>query len=514
MGAFRGRIRFWLSLSLAFLPAAASIAAEPLLVNLSLANPVAREVPLGQGQFLPSNLSTPAGLQLPGAALSIGEIPALPTTVVSDVAPLAGLAIPENAARLNVGALADGPSPSASNEALVRDAAGQPTILASLQGLAQIQAGQQPGELAPKFFDQSKPPTAGAADVDGNAVPDAGPKRPQGVVSVEVNVVHTAADVSRLIPHGPNSNALITQLMANVDTMAPYTIYGYRDVKGGKFVGIDLSRNPKLVDLLPEQQSHEVRLIKKIMVWNQDLQVLIREDGKTPDLVVGGVVTELKSLIGDKVDMTYLLNKANNQVHEHAQRHRLGNGAMVIDLTEEDQVPVDRIAQDIDHWRRMPVGYEIPGSYIGPRHKKQQIALDKIYVFAGTDLKMFVRHQDGSFRLSAPAEIPFGLRGELQGHKQHQLFLRPGSARPPPVETELGRAFDQWYLVKELRELVGKRRYKRAYDVWDDFMAGQKQSTITHVKRQIKDIMPSILKGRRNRGGDSGTRPRGGGNRG
>jgi hypothetical protein len=514
MGAFHGRMKFWLSLLLAFPAAAPGFAVELPTVNLSLISPVSRDVPLAQRPVIPSNLATPAGLELPGAALSIGEIPALPSTVVSDVAPLTSLAIPETAARINVGAFQNGPTPLASPEAIVRDAANSPAVLASLQGLAQVQEGHAQGELAPRFFDQSKPPVSAATDVDAQAVPDAGPKRPQGVTAVDVNVVHTAADVSRLIPHGPNSNALITQLMDNVGTMAPYTIYSYRDVKGGKFVGIDLSRNPKLVDLLPEQQSHEVRLIKKIMVWNQDLQVLVREDGKTPDLVVGGVVTELKSLIGDKVDMTYLLNKANNQVHEHAERHRLGNGAVVIDLTAEDQVPVDRIAQDIDQWRRMPVGYEIPGSYIGPRHKKQQIALDKIYVFGGTDLKMFVRHQDGSFRLSAPAEIPFGLRGQLQGHKQHQLFLRPGAARPPPPDTELGKAFDQWFLVKELRELVAKRRYKRAYDVWDDFMAGQKQSTIAQVKRQIRDIMPSILKGRRNRGGDSGTRPRGGGYRG
>ena len=78
-----------------------------------------------------------------------------------------------------------------------------------------------------------------------------------------------------------------------------------------------------------EQQSHEVKLIKKIQVLNRDLQVLVRETGKTPDLVVGGVVTELKSLIGDKIDLTYLINKANSQVHEHAERHRLGNGAVV-----------------------------------------------------------------------------------------------------------------------------------------------------------------------------------------
>lgn len=442
-------------------------------VDLSLLSPISQAVPLSARPNLPGALALPAQAVLPEVLPQALEIPALPPSA----------AIPEQAALINA-------------HELVRAAASaQPTVLASLQGLATpVDGGKPSAELAPRFFDRSRP-ASGGQGVSLDSLDDASaPRRPRGTLSVGVEEVRDAADVYRLIPDGINSHELRERLVENVATMAPYTIYTYRDAKARKFTAIDLSKNPALVDVLPEQQSHEVKLIKKIQVWNKDLQVLIREDGKTPDLVVGGVVTELKSLIGDKVDFTYLLNKANSQVHEHAERHGLGNGAVVIDLTKQTKVPAAKILSEIETWRAMPVGYKIPGFYTGPRVKKQQIALDKVYVFAGSDLKMFVRAKDGAFRLSEPAEIPFALAGHLQGFKRHQLFLRRGPARAPPPDTAFAHAFDRLYLVKELQQLAAKGRYKRAYLIWSEYADSHDFDSVRLAKRELKDILPEIMR--------------------
>ncbi|MBI3553246.1 MAG: hypothetical protein HY077_12190 [Elusimicrobia bacterium] len=484
-------LKLWAALLLA---ATCARAADPVRVDLSLKSPAGIEVRVGGTQALDEKLLLPAGVELPVKPLSSGEIPVLPPTAITDGALAVEAGVPGAAGHAGESF----PQAALSKpESAPRGA--EPMVLASLQGIAAPQPGAEP---APRYFDQGPKAVSTYFPGDLSAPDELGPKRPRGVTAVTVDVVHGAADITRLIPNGVNSDELKRQLIENVDTMAPYTIYTFHDAKGGKFTGIDLSRNPKLVEVLPEQQSHEVKLIKKIQLWNQDLQVLVRETGKTPDLVVGGVVTELKSLIGDKVDLTYLVNKANNQVHEHAERHRLGNGAVVIDLTEETSVPVAKVAQELDLWRKMPEGYEIPGFYTGPRVKKQAIALDKVYVFAGSDLRMFVRHKDGSYRLSEPAEIPFALAGNIDGFKKHQLFLRkPGLARPPPQETALGQALDQFYLVKELRLMVAKGRVKRAFEIWREFELTNKDDVVKRVKNQIREIWPDIIRGRKNRDG-------------
>jgi hypothetical protein len=480
------KARLWaLSLLLAF-PAGAADVVKP--VDLSLAAPIAGEI-----RAVPGNLAVP-GLQNPSVVPQLGEIPALPPSALDEAAPQSALATP-------------GSIPLPGLEAAARERGLDPTVLASLQGIAQVQAGQ----LAPNYFDRQgkvyKAAVTSSFEGDSWGRGEEGPRRPRGVSSVSVDEVHGPADIYRLIPNGINSDGLKAKLVENVDTMAPYTIYTYRASRGGPFVGIDLSRNPGLVDVLPEQQSHEVKLIKKIQAYNKDLQVLVRETGKTPDLVVGGIVTELKSLIGDKVDLTYLVNKANNQVHEHAERHALGNGAAVVDLAHEKSFTPAlelKIAKELDTWRRMPAGYELPGFYTGPRVKKQAIALDRIYLFAGSDLRTFVRHTDGSYRVAGPEEVPFAVVGKRPGIKKHQLFIgKQAYARPPPVDTTMGHAFDRMYLVQELHKLVAKGRVKAAFEMWSEFERESQPAEVSEARRRISDIWQDIIRGRKQKGGGS-----------
>ena len=237
----------------------------------------------------------------------------------------------------------------------------------------------------------------GAALRSGPAAPAridlsfAGPKLPPGAVGVRVVTVRSAADIDGAVPAGNNSKGLIAGLKRDVPRMAPYDIYVYADSTGGSFVGIDLSAHPAIVDMIPELAPHERALIKKIMERNPDVRVLVREEGKTPDLVVGGNVVELKSFIDSHDDYDsdmgrILFSKANEQVLLHGRRHHLGRGAVAFDLALHSEVPAD-IAKVVDGWRLS---------------LQTELSVDKIYVFAGTQMVVFARQADGSFKVSEP----------------------------------------------------------------------------------------------------------------
>ena len=149
----------------------------------------------------------------------------------------------------------------------------------------------------------SQPEIPLAENFDG-AFPS--PKLPPGIKSVSVDVVRADGDIDRLIPYGVNSKELVAKLKHTLGAMAPYSIYTYHDFLGGSINAIDLSSKPDLVNALSEQHSHEVKLIKKLQVLTQDLQVLVREKGKTPDIIMGGMVTELKSVLGQDIVLNIL----------------------------------------------------------------------------------------------------------------------------------------------------------------------------------------------------------------
>ncbi|MBI5244043.1 MAG: hypothetical protein HY922_10265 [Elusimicrobia bacterium] len=356
--------------------AQAGVLANPSLTNagaLSLTSNLA--VP----SLVPSVIPGAAALVLSPETQSYGAPSAAPQTV--------------SALPLSRSSLA--PADGSSFMQPVQEGASPVTAAQSLENLtAKMEAGRVSGrdvsnDLSNRFFDQSGlrgPPQAEPARVSDPAAL----KLPPGVTRVRVDTVRTAKDVDRYIPYTQNSVILKEELRNNVKRMAPYQVYTYYDKKGGSFTGIDLSARPELVDFIPELQQHEVRLIKKLRLVHSDIRVLVREDGKTPDLVIGDKLVELKSSAGLALPLESLIKKANRQVLEHGRRHGYGGGALALDLTREQSVPVARMQSMLDSWQA---------------NSRDEVVLEQVIVFGGQDMKVFVRQSDGTYRIVAPAVI-------------------------------------------------------------------------------------------------------------
>ena len=375
-------------------------------------------------------LSLNPSLSIPSLTPSV--IPGAPAPVLSPEAQSYGA---PSAAVQTVSALPLSQSALApAGASLLQPAAeGQSPVTAaqSLENLvAKMDAGRVSGkdlsnDLSSRFFDQSGlrgPPAADPA----LAVDIAAPKLPPGVKRVAVDMVRTAADVERLIPEGMNSKMLKRELKAKVAEMAPYQVYTYYDRKGGSFTGIDISARPELVDQIPELQEHEIRLIKKLQLARSDIRVVVREDGKTPDLVIGDKMVEIKSSVGKAQPLEMLITKANRQVREHALRHGMGKGAMALDMTREESVPVARLQGMLDSWQA---------------RSQEEVVLDEVIVFGGSDMKVFVRQADGTYRLSAPVPAGYGIARQKSlapaERVQARSMLRSGIEKSPVLALNL-----------------------------------------------------------------------------
>jgi len=115
--------------------------------------------------------------------------------------------------------------------------------------------------------------------------------------------------------------------------------------------------------------------------------VLVREDGATPDLVVGGVVTEMKSVRGG--DVAAQVAHANAQLRAHAVRHGLGPGAVALDVLGRE-VPVERVEAGIAQ----------------AVHGSLSVGFDRVYAFNGGAWQVYARAENGAFRLNRAAR-PF-----------------------------------------------------------------------------------------------------------
>ena len=138
---------------------------------------------------------------------------------------------------------------------------------------------------------------------------------------------------------------------------------------------------------LSEFQPHEVATIRKIQVLASDLKILVRESGATPDLVVNGVVTELKTVHRGKLSRQ--LTHANGQLVAHAKRHGLSLGAVVLDVLGQP-VTSRRVEEEIARVVR----------------EEPEIGFARVYVFHGGAVKTYSPAADGTFRLDAAAR-PF-----------------------------------------------------------------------------------------------------------
>ena len=81
---------------------------------------------------------------------------------------------------------------------------------------------------------------------------------------------------------------------------------------------------------------------------------MVREEGKTPDLVVNGVMTEMKTDF-NKFRLYHLLKKANLQSLEFAARHGSSEGQVAIDVKEWNRVNVGKVLSALDRDRPVAV---------------------------------------------------------------------------------------------------------------------------------------------------------------
>ncbi len=344
----------------------------------------------------PSSLG--AAVSAPSAATPVpaapAALPALPASAIAgaydapQAAPAAVAAAPSiSAAQATPSASAASAAPSANAASAHAEAfaaqppqaSGAPAVLRSLKDLAVL------------LGDGSRLP--GAREFDGSAdraelVDPAGarPSVPQGVTRVTVQPLSTPADVD-VIPNLGNSAALHDELRAHLSSMLPLDIFVYHDARGGRFMGLDLSRNPANAARVPELQAHEVDTIRRIQEVTRDLQVLVREAGATPDLIVRGVPMEMKSVHSG--DVAVQVAHANAQLLAHAQRHGLGLGAVVLDVIGRE-IPVERVEAGI----------------AAAKARAERVGFSHVYAFNGGAWQTYARGVDGEFRLSR-AEAPF-----------------------------------------------------------------------------------------------------------
>jgi uncharacterized protein (TIGR00730 family) len=271
------------------------------------------------------------------------------------------------------------------------------------------------------------------------ALDKAGPSdlpRPLGTTAVSVIRLNTARDASSYIPHTPNTEHLIGEMAKKWDAIGWLDLRVYNDAKGGSFRAMDLSGRPELAEHFPEVQAHEAALIKKIQLHAKDLQLVIREEGKTPDLIVDGVVTEMKSLFPGG-EFAVQLAHANEQVLAHATRHSLAPGAAAIDLTSRDVVPVDEVRGIINDYVR-------GGAPIG---------LASVSVYAGKDRQVFVRGKDGLFNVEGPR-----LKGRKSAAQAAATLSKPAGRFLVPDALALAAMPDPEVVVRELTEPARRLR--------------------------------------------------------
>ncbi len=237
---------------------------------------------------------------------------------------------------------------------------------------------------------ESRGDEAGAKAFDGAAPkPDGELARPVGSYGVSTVRVHSAREAAAYIPASEaNARSFVAALGAGWGGIGWLDLRFYRDSGGNTFRAVDLSGRPDLIERLPEVLPHEAALVKKIQLHVDDLQLVLREEGKTPDLIVGGVVTEMKSLHADGLLGTQL-EHADAQLLAHSKRHGLGLGAVAIDVVGP--------ARD---WSEIEASIN---EYAGRR----VVGFARVEVYNGGERRVFVPARGGRFAADlSPAALP------------------------------------------------------------------------------------------------------------
>jgi len=352
-----------------------------LLIPAFAAAAQVRSAPPGAQSLIPS-LGVVAAVQ-PLSGGSLSAFSASPTVLAAPAefaAPASQVLSPIFAAPAGDVPAALVPSESIPQPALQVPEGTRP-VLHSLAELSRYVRGAQAPE-ASRVFD-------GAAPVSGEPVVDSEgvkPAVPSGVREVVVVPLRSGKDVDLFIPRLGNAQDFHDALKRALPRLPPVDAVLYRGPHGDRFTGLNLSGHSQLVDSVPGLQPHEIDTIKKIQAFTQDLQLLVREEGQTPDLVIGGVVSELKSIRAHD-EVSEMLGRANSQLRTHAQRHHLGLGAVVLDILDAKKAVPERVEAEIES-----VVKAAPG-----------VGFNRVYVFAEGGLKTYSPDRAGVFRLDPSA---------------------------------------------------------------------------------------------------------------
>ena len=199
---------------------------------------------------------------------------------------------------------------------------------------------------------------------------------PVGVRAVDVEPINSASQLGRLVPNLGNSHAMHTALESSA---GPFNAHVYHDAYGGRFTSLALAAHPDSIRRL--MAPHEFDTVKKLLMRTKDLEVLVLEDGPNPDLIVGGVVTEMKKVIG-LGQVRVQLAHANEQLLAHARRHGLGPGAVVLDLFLPKKASPGNLSSVITRVAR----------------ESAEVGFDRVYVFYKDKLSIYTSRSGGVFR--------------------------------------------------------------------------------------------------------------------
>jgi hypothetical protein len=327
------------------------------LLAFALAAPAAARRVVAPGAFTGSVPTVIASLT-PGFTPSLTPGPPAPSRG-SSLAPIPGLvpsAIPAAAPIPADGAVPFALTPRVPVAARSDDAPrSRPTVVRSLADIRRLLENQ--------------PIAAGDTLFDGSADAPAPLVSPVDALQVRTMRAETADAAAGYIVSAPSTRHFIKGVRANWSKIGWLDIRVYNDAAGYTFRAVDLSGRPDLVDHLPDVQTHERTLIKKIQMHTNDLQIVLREEGKTPDLIAAGLVTEMKSH-DPKSDLAVQLEHANGQLLAHSQRHGLGSGAVAINLVGRKSVPVAQTLKTINDFAAAhPVGFQRVEMYAGTKRK-------------------------------------------------------------------------------------------------------------------------------------------------
>ncbi|MBI4678786.1 MAG: TIGR00730 family Rossman fold protein [Elusimicrobia bacterium] len=286
-----------------------------------------------------------------------------------------------------------------------------------------------------------------------------------------------------------NSINLIAQLKNAIRTYGPVKIRDYEDSIGGHFVAIDLAGQARWLDRIPELQPHEVYLIRKILKVTPDVQVVVREEGKTPDLVVAGDMTEIKSDFKG-LPSAHLLDKANQQVREFAQRHMLEGGNLAMDLVNEPSVETQRVLEAVNNWAQAA----------------RRVDLGRIMMFAGDDVKHFALGSDGVFRLAEEASPGLVVDAGVEVRRAQMLAKKGmlGKAhdvlkRVMPDQAEL--AVDPYAPATQARESLEAERAllkikklartqpAKARETWRRFRKNHSEEVVLKISAEVDNAL-------------------------